>query len=186
MVDRKRYPSKNHARAGQAMAEFLVGLVGIMLLVVGLQQVALVSRGSFDAHINVRRLLAEQMTDPMSNYSGDYAFFPTTDPGLDDKKYTGDDVRVTGDDSFFTKREGYRYAVDYSTLSEYLDEYGCDDPYYHLSKRTLADLSKSFEMFYAVDQQPVVVVPLLRQVLGRDSLGLEQSGWMPAWDKVMQ
>lgn len=168
------------------MAELLVGLVGIMLLVVGLQQVALVSRGSFDAHINVRRLLAEQITDSRSNGTGEYDFFPTTDPGLDDKKYTGDDLRVAGDDRFFTQREGYRYAINYGSLGEYLDEYGRVDPYYHLSERTLADLSKSFEMFHAADQQPVVVVPLLRRVLGRDSLGLEQSGWMPAWDRVMQ
>ncbi len=167
------------------MAEFLVGLVGIMLLVVGLQQIAIVSNQSFKAHFNVRRLLAEQMVDPMADYTGEYGFFPTTDPGLDDKKYTADDFMVEGNDDFFKKRKGFRYAVDYYSLEVRLDEYGRADPYYHLSERGLANLSKSFEMFYAEDRQPVEVVPFLRRVLGRDIIEIEQSGWMPAWDKVM-
>lgn len=168
------------------MAEFLVGLVGLMLLVVGLQQVSLLSSGSLKAHFNVRRSLAVQIADPMADYSGDYAFFPTTTSGRDGKPYTADDSIVAGNDDFFTNRKGFRYAVDYYSLDEYLTEYGRNDPYYHLSERSFAKLSKSFEMFYAGDRQSIEVVPFLRRALGRDQVEIGQSGWMPAWDKVMQ
>ncbi len=185
-MERRQSISKHHARSGQAMAEFLVGLVSIMLLVVGLQQIALVSVASFRAYSNVRGSLAEQMADTHSDYTEGFVFATMTDPGADGKNYTGDDIVMVGTDDFFEKGKGFLHAVDYAMLRDYLWSYDREDPYYNLSDSDFSEMSKSFEMLYASDIQPVDVVPFLRRVLGRNMINIEQECWMPALDGLMK
>ncbi len=174
-MERRRPISKNRSRSGQAMAEFLVGLAGVMLLVVGLQQISILSARSFEAHSNVRKSLAEQMMDPMSDYTEGFVFATKTDPGRDGKNYTGDDRLVAGNSDFFEKGQGFLDKVNHDSLVGYLP----DNPYDALTESGLTDLSKSFEMLYAEDRKSVEVVPFLRRVLERGSVNLERHVWMP-------
>lgn len=185
-VDRRRPISNDRSRSGQAMAEFLVGLVSVMLLVVGLQQISLLSDRSFAAHFNVRKSLAEQMVAPAVAYPDGFVFATKTDPGPDGKNYTADDVVVVGNDDFFEKGQGFLHAVDYAVLNGYLWDYECDDPYYRLSDSAFSELSESFDMLYATDRQSVDVVPFLRRVLGRDTIDIQQEAWMPVLDGLMR
>ena len=168
------------------MAEFLVGLVGIMLLVVGLQQISILSTRSFEAHSKVRTLLAEQMMDPSADYTEGFVFATKTDPGPDGKNYTGDDRVVEGSADFFEKKQGFLPAVDYAELSGRLLEHGCPNPYHRLADSEFTDVSKSFEMLYAEDRGSVEVVPFLRRALGRGSVGIEQHAWMPELGGLME
>jgi hypothetical protein len=183
-VDRKR-PISFGSRSGQAMAEFLVGLVGILVLVVGLQQISMVSMKSFEAHNAARAQVAEQLADPSSEFSGDFLFVETVNAGVDEKVYTGDDEIVQGDDSFYTEGQGFLHAVDYAQMKGYLVDYDADDPYYRLSDSSFSILSESFAMHYGVDVQPVEVLPVLRRVIGRDSVNLERDLFMPSWRGLM-
>ena len=63
-VDRKR---RYGSREGQAMAEFLVGLVCIMLLVVGMQQISLLSQRGFQSMTRARHEMALQYVEPTFN-----------------------------------------------------------------------------------------------------------------------
>jgi hypothetical protein len=174
------------SRSGQAMSELLVGLVGILLLVVGLQQISLVSRASFETHVRVRANLAEQLADPGSDYTGEYIFVKTVDRGADQKIYTGDDRIIEGDDGFYTDGKGFLHMVDYGPLEGYLWDYDRESPYYRLSDSSFSELSESFTMHYAVGFQEVETVPFLRKVLGRDSIQLKREAWMPSWGGLME
>ncbi len=167
------------------MSELLIGLVGILFLVAGLQQIARVSGKSFTAYVNVRADLAEQLADPMSDYSGEYRFIETVTPGTDQKRYTGDDQIIEGDDEFFTQGNGFLERADYYTLSDSLSEYA-EDPYSRLDEASYATLSEAFTMHYAYDRQSVELVPLLRKALGRETIELEREAWMPSWRNLLE
>ncbi|MEA2068646.1 MAG: hypothetical protein U9P12_05545 [Verrucomicrobiota bacterium] len=177
------------SRSGQAMAEFLVGLVGIMLLVVGLQQASLVSRKSFKAYSAVREDVAMQLTESMERYSGEFLFADTVDAGNDRKNYTGDDRIVVGDNSFYTEGNGFLERVGYpgaDEIGDRLNEYDRIDPYSDLADTSDSDLSQKFRMHYAVDIQPVEILPFLRKVLGKDTVNLRREIFMPSWDGLME
>ena len=185
-VTRQDASSTLKSKQGQAMAELLVGLVAIMLLVVGLQQISIVSQKSFTAYSNARTQLAEQLADDsLESYSGDFIFVETVDAGPDQKNYTGDDRVVMGDDSFYTEGRGFLHAVDYAELNGRLDDYARVDPYYRLSDSSFSVLSKSFAMHYASDVQAVEILPFLRNALGRDTVNLQREIFMPSWKGLM-
>jgi hypothetical protein len=168
------------------MSEFLVGLVGIMLLVVGLQQISILSSKTFEAHTNSRRMLAEEIAaESFEKYSGDFIFVETVDSGADKKIYTADDNVIIGDDSFYTEGKGFFHMVDYAILKDYLWEYERLDPYYRLSDSSFSILAESFSMHYGVDTQEADILPFLRKVLGRDTVNLKHEIFMPAWKGLM-
>jgi len=173
-------------KSGQAMAEFLLGLVAIMLLMVGLQQVSIVSRKSFDAYVNSRGQVARMQIDPNSDYIEGFEFAETVDPGNDGKNYTGDDEVVVGDDSFYTEGRGFLHMVDYALLEGYLWDWEREDHYYKLSDSAFSSISESFSMFYGLDYQEVEVVPFLDKVVGRETILLERGVWMPWWGGLIQ
>ena len=186
MVEELPVGHRFHRKSGQAMAELLVGLVGIMLLIVGLQQISIVSRRSFETYVDVRTQLANQLADPSSDFSGEFIFVDTVEKGKDTKGYTGDDRIIQGDDSFYTEGQGFLDQVDYSVLEGYLWDYERENPYYRLSDSSFSILSESFSMHYGVSFSEVEMVPFLRKVLGRDTLHLKSEAWMPAWDGIME
>lgn len=178
-----------HSRSGQAMAEFLVGLVGIMFLIVGLQQIAILSEKSFEIHHKVRGDLAVQLTDSDDFIEG-FVYAMKTDAGADRKAYTGDDQIVVGTDDVYEGPFSVMYAVDYGGLNWYLSGYPHpshdNDPYARLKDNGDGEESEDFAMFYAEERVPVEVVPFFRRVLGRDSINLRQQVWMPALDGLME
>lgn len=176
---------KFHSKSGQAMAELLLGLVAILLLVVGLQQVSLLSRGTFEAYANAREQVAQLQIDPNSDYIEGFQFVERVDPGTDGKNYTGDDRMVVGDDGFYTDGQGFLDKVDYKQLEGYLWDWERPDHYYKLSDSSFSSISESFSMFRGMDVQEVEVVPFLDKVIGRETIVLKQEIWMPWWNGVM-
>ena len=188
-VGRRWHSFDTRSRSGQAMAEFLVGLVGIMLLVVGLQQIPLVSRKSFKAYSAAREDVAMQLTESMERYSGEFLFADTVDAGADRKNYTGDDRVVVGDNSFYTEGNGFLERVGYpgaGEIGDQLNDYERIDPYSDLADTSDSDLSQKFRMHYAVNVQPVEILPFLRKVLGKDTVNLQREVFMPSWDGLME
>jgi hypothetical protein len=179
-----------HSRSGQAMAEFLVGLVGIMLLIVGLQQISFVSDKNFKLHHKVRGDLAIQMTESGSDFIEGFVYATKPDLGADGQGYTGDDQIVAGNDDVYVGSFGVLYAIDYGWMSGYMADYLPasleNDPYGRLEDNGDGEESENFEMFYAEERTPVEVVPFFRKVLGRDSINLRQQFWMPALDGLME
>ncbi len=53
---------RRKSKSGQAMVEFLVGLVGVLLLVVGMYQIVVIVDRDFDSLIGSREEVAEQLT----------------------------------------------------------------------------------------------------------------------------
>ena len=168
------------------MAEFLLGLVAIMLLMVGLQQVSMVSNRSFKAYANSREVVARMQVDSNADYVEGFEFVERVDPGADGKNYTGDDQLVVGDDHFYTEGRGFLHMVDYALLEGYLWDYDRDDHYYKLSDSSFSVVSESFSMLYGADVQSAEIVPFLDKVLGRDSIDIKREIWMPSWNKLMQ
>ena len=169
------------------MAEFLVGLVCIMLVVVGLQQIDLLSRRGFEAMSNARHQLASDLMDPTFVKPYNYAFCAPPDSGVDTENYTADDRTRPGFDAFYQDMpDGYLEKVRDADIGDYLTDYDRDIPDYDLKYSTVRDTSERLQMFHGYDQQAVDVVPFLDRILGKDTLYIGREVWMTRLDRVMQ
>lgn len=166
------------------MAEFLVGLVAIMLLIVGLQQIAFLSDRGYAAMNNARRDMARQLMDPTFIDTFDFAFGEPTRAGVDEKNYTADDRRSFGNDRFYQESDGYLDKVTDGDLEGYLDSYDREVPHYDLEESDVYNTSVRFQMLHASDQQTVDVVPFLNRVLGRETILIGRDLVMPRLDRV--
>lgn len=175
-------------RAGQAMAEFLVGLVAIMLLVAGLQQIAFLSQRGYAAMNNARLKMAGHLMDP--SFAGDalsnFAFGDPTRPGSDRKNYTADDRRAYGNDTFYQVNDGYLEKVRDADIEGYFAAYDFYNPNNDLKQSDVYSRSTALEMFHTSDQQSVDVVPFLNRVLGRETILIGSDIVMPRLDRVME
>jgi hypothetical protein len=168
------------------MAEFLVGLVAIMLLVAGLQQIAFLSDRGYDAMNNARLNMARQLMDP--SFAGDalsnFEFGDPTRPGRDRKNYTADDRRAFGNDTFYQVNDGYREKVLDGDIEGYFASYDFYNPNNDLKQSDVYSRSTALEMFHASDQQIVDVVPFLNRALGRERILIARDLVMPRLDQI--
>jgi len=96
---------------GQAIVEFIVGLVAVLVLFAGLLQVASLTKTHTDTMVSARRLAAEQaMMDVDAPTSPDY--IAAWRIGADRKAYTRDDTFSPGDAGGFEDRIVDRAAQD--------------------------------------------------------------------------
>ena len=96
-------PGADDGRGGQALVEFMIGLVAVLVLFAGLLQVASLSRIHTDTMVEARRLAAEQaMLDVDTLTSPDYIH--DWQQGDDQKSYTRDDNFTTANPSDFDTR----------------------------------------------------------------------------------
>ncbi len=166
------------------MAEFLVGLVCIMLLVAGLQQIALLSDRGFKAMNNARHKMAEQQVYPVLRWS-EFNFSAPVTPGPDGRAYTADDDRPVGDDTFYQDYEGYLGMVYDDLIDNYLDSAGRIDSHIDLQySEGVFSSTAALDMNRAADQQAVEVVPFMDKVLGRDRILVGHDVWMPRWGGI--
>jgi hypothetical protein len=167
------------------MAEFLVGLVCIMLLVAGLQQIAFLSEKGFASFTNTRHAMALQYTeDPPSEWNI-FNFGAQSQPGVDAKNYTADDRRVNGNDRFYQDSDGYLNKLWSDEIDGYLITGGSDVVHNDLkfSEGTFSTTA-ALNMMYTADRQAVTVVPFLDKILGRDQIMIRTDLWMPRWDEI--
>ena len=168
------------------MAEFLVGLVAVMLLVAGLQQIAFLSDRGYAAMNNARRDMARQL---MSTTFADPYRFAFGDPprrGIDGKNYTADDRRSFDNDQFYQAGDGYLEKVHDPDIEGYFASYGIYNRNNDLKVSDVYSRSTALEMFHAADQQSVDVVPFLDRVLGRETILIGRDLVMPRLDRVKQ
>lgn len=166
------------------MAEFLVGLVCIMLLLAGIQQVAILSQQGFTAMHNARHSMARQLADTTFTDWYDFGFAGPTDPGPDGRAMTADDLLNEGDDSFYQDYGGYLEKVYDDLVSGYLTQYGGYSPHSDLRHSEVFSSSDALDTAYAADMQTVEVVPFLDKVLGRDRLYITRQLWLPRLDGI--
>ncbi len=173
------------SRSGQAMAEFLVGLVCIMLLVAGLQQIAFLSEKEFMSITNTRRAMALQYTDDPPNEWNTFNFGAQTQPGVDGKNYTGDDRRTNGNDNFYQDSDSYLNKLWSDEIDGYLMAGNLISVHNDLkfSEGTYSTTA-ALNMMYTADRQAVEVVPFLNKILGRDQIMIRNDLWMPRWDAI--
>ncbi len=168
------------------MAEFLVGLVAVMLLVAGLQQVAFLSDRGYDAMNQARRNMARHLMDPA--FAGDalsnFEFGDPTRPGIDGKNYTADDRRSDGNDRFYQGNDGYHGRVLDADIEGYFGAYDIYNPNNDLKESDVYSRSTALEMFHTSDQQMVDVVPFLNRVLGRETILIGRDVVMPRLDRI--
>ncbi|MDP6525870.1 MAG: pilus assembly protein [Kiritimatiellia bacterium] len=80
--------------SGQAMIEFVIGLVAVMVLLAGLLQIASLTKAETDTMIDARREAAEKaMSDP--SLLGTADFVGDVLVGGDESKYSADDIHTT-------------------------------------------------------------------------------------------
>jgi hypothetical protein len=183
---------RKKSREGQAMSEFLVGLVGIMFLVVGLLQYREMSMNSFEGHIRTREDLAKQMNDN-SSPQGNFIFSQGASVGADEKMYTGDDGIEATSQGFFNGADpkGFLSAVGYrdsdaeggTGLESYLSDYDSLDSLNRLGNSS--GLAESYDMLFSTDTVQIDVLPFLRRVLGRSTITIERKAWMPRTEGLM-
>ena len=168
------------------MAEFLVGLVAVMLLVAGLQQVAFLSDRGYAAMNNARHDMARQLMDPGFVDPYRFAFGDPARLGRDGKKYTADDRRAEGNDTFYQDSDGYLEKVLDADIEGYFGSYDFYNPHNDLKVSDVYSRSTALEMFHASDQQSVDVVPFLDRVLGRETILIGRDLVMPRLDRIKQ
>lgn len=166
------------------MAEFLVGLVAVMLLVAGLQQIAFLSERGFATMNNARRNMAQQLMNTTFVDGYLFAFGDPPRPGIDEKNYTADDRRAFDNDEFYQASDGYLAKVQDADIEGYFASYGIYNPNNDLKVTSVFSRSQALEMFHASDQQSVDVVPFLDRVLGRDTILIGRDLVMPRLDRV--
>lgn len=167
------------------MAEFLVGLVCIMLLVAGMHQVALLSKHGFETTTNTRYAMAWQYVEDPPLQWPLYNFSLPTRSGMDAKNYTADDRTAGGDDSFYQRRNGYLNRVYDDEVEGWLNRGGRISPHIDLKYSGGVYLTTSaLDMMYASDHQAVVAVPFMDKVLDQERILIGRDLWMPRWDAI--
>jgi len=168
------------------MAEFLVGLVCIMLLIVGMQQVSFLSQKGFKAMHDARRAMAWQYAEAPPADWWRFNFAVPTDAGTDAKSLTADDRRAGGDDSFYQEMDGYLDRIYDDEVERYLlGVAGRTSPHIDLKYSDgMYTTTTALDMMYAAGHETVDVVPFMDRVIGRERILIGRDLWMPRWDAI--
>lgn len=167
------------------MAEFLVGLVCIMLLLAGMQQVSILSQRGFTAMNNARYQMAKQLMDP-PNQALKFRFAMPAQAGPDGEYLTADDRTRVGDDVFFQSIHGYLNKVNDPGIGNQLGRNGLYNPDNDLKYSEVYSKSSALPMYHAADLEKVDWAPFLGYMLGHKdkSFLIERSLWMPGLDRI--
>ena len=155
--------TQNRSKNGQAMVEFLVGLVGILVLVLGLNQIANIVAYDFDNIFGVREniaddLLASSTTFAPASYDPSSSYLEL-DPNINENE---------GGRTYEWFQENYP-RNERTDQFEYLRNGG--DP---LGVMMGAQGGHTIE----------IESRLMQKVLGRSSILLTHEVWMPPWDDL--
>ena len=158
------------SRDGQAMVEFVVAMIVVVVLFASLIQLGLLGAAQTDL---MRRARHEAGLFAISSAQGSsvpaYTFGWLS--GDDDVKYSADDRRLYGDINDFEQR-----LVGCARPEDLHDEVG--DNMVSLVADYPEELLMSFERGYASEEIPLL--PVIRNlVYGADSIELECEVWLP-------
>jgi hypothetical protein len=153
---------QTRAKSGQAMVEFLIGLVGIIVLVLGLNQIAMIVSSDFESMLNARMDVAEDLIN-QSTTTADNSY----DPSVSYAELNLS-VNVNADGGYVRFQETYPQDQRNDGF-EFLRN--GNDPL-----NTMMGSEKGHAI--AIESR------LMRKVLGRSSIMLHHQIWMPPWDDL--
>ncbi|MBI3985638.1 MAG: pilus assembly protein [Lentisphaerae bacterium] len=165
-----------HFRSGQAMVEFCVALVVIMVLLAGMIQANRLLRTHSDAMIEARREAAQLAMGALPVISLDARTILDWSTGPDNKPYTADDVPLTSTNTAPQADALTQYAHP-SELALFL-------PLNPVSQLALAgDPIASFALVRGYAEETVPVLPALRNlVYAGDGIPVESEAYL-VWTK---
>lgn len=149
------------SKCGQAMVEFLIGLVGVMLLLLGLNQIAAIVYQDFITIYSAREEVADHLM--------------TLNPG-------------NGQDSVYdmaSLEEEFETAINPgSALSSQLGLYPSDRSnqfdFLWEERNPLQELSSSEK-----GSSIAISAPILQRITGRGALQINNAVYMPPWEDLM-
>ena len=150
-------------RSGQAMIEFLLGLVGIIFLMLGLHQMALIVHEDFDSLIGSRQEVAEIV----ARSGGGSASFPDSGVYRPAGQFYG---TLLGNILY---QEGYIQTLEAFQRSDRNDGF---EPV------TADPLSRMIGVRGGSNIE--VESSLMRKLIG-DSIRIDNQVWMPPWDDLL-
>ena len=159
-------------RSGQAMVEFVIAIVGVLVVAAGILLLAELHRADTDTAVEAT---AEAIDDSMGSAIAS-SFTPVDDwrEGRDAMRHTKDDRPGSGSFSGVRARVARRTAPggDWSGLARYDDIRQFSDG---------AMDSATFRFHRGASQQTVEPLPVLRRLLGLpDAMTLRNETWMPS------
>lgn len=144
------------------MVEFLVGLLGILVLVLALSQIATIVNHDMDSILNARMDVAEDLLNSSSSRPN-----PTYDPAASYAELN-QNINVNADGAY----AGFR--ADYPQTAR-------DDGFQYLRSGTdPLDTMMGSQKGHSVQ----VESKLMQDVFGRSSISLRHEVWMPPWDDL--
>jgi len=150
-------------RSGQAMVEFMVGLVGILFLMVGLFQITRITVEDFETILDAREEVADLLVNSSAagDYGGSQRYLPSTD--------------------FYPQLFG---NIRHDTICEYMAEYNSPEEidgfsFFHSSDDPLANMAG------VQKTSRINVESLMTRLLGKNTITIQNAVWMPVWDDLM-
>lgn len=161
------------ARGGQAMIEFLVGLVAVLVLIAGLLQVAELTMKHTDAMVEARLDAGETALSglfPLSNPD----YIESWNEGPDQIRYTTDDASSRGGSSEFTDSIANRAAADDAGWA-IINAAGGNIPVLHEHP----DPVSFFGLVKAESEDTVSLIPAIRELVYRaETIRIRSEVWM--------
>lgn len=182
--------------SGQAMVEFLLGLVGIAVLVAMLSQINLISAGD-PLHgvlghtrmvVELRNEMAKQLAEN-SNSSFEAGYLSNWQSGSDGYVNTADDMPVSGNaSSFLNTMDSALSIVDRPGLEEMLTRYGqgfSENSLLLFSGGSSGQMGESFGIFRVENQTSISnELAVQRLVIGSEFLLLKHEIYMPQINEI--
>lgn len=154
--------SNGASKNGQAMIEFLLGLVAIMMLLLGVNLIATIVYYDFTTIYSAREDVADRLIARSAATSGGSSAY-----------------------DFGTLDEQFQVALDSDALKGQLDEYPADREnqfdFVWGESNPLQDMVGSER-----GSSSPITSPLMQKVLGRSSITINNAVYMPPWEDLLE
>lgn len=177
-MDSIAHRSNTRNRSGQAIVEFIVGLVAVLALLAGILQVASLTKTHTDTIIEARRRAAELAMSDLprgTDIHSNPEWLRTWRIGPDGRPHTRDDVPVPGNPDEFRSIVVQRAAPseDWNLMHEIPNNrlvrlHGAHDP------------GNLFGLVRGHDSQSVPLIPAARHLFyNAESIDVQAEAWIP-------
>lgn len=166
------------------MIEFLIGLVGVAVLISMLVQISVISYEHTAMVIEARNEMASTLASgAFPSYDADY--LSGWDAGADNKNYTQDDSPELGNAGGFT--DGMATAMDLSSLQARLESPFPGDQYLTFNDSTAGGVSEAFGIFRVNKRTDAIeILPAVRRLVADiEMLVIEHEIYMPSTGNLM-
>jgi hypothetical protein len=173
------------ACAGQAMIEFLLGLVGIAVLVAMLVQINAISLVHTPMVISTRNQMASMLAGNPADSSGS-AYLSGWESGPDGFRYTPDDSSAAGDSGSFIN--GMESATHRDELLQVLQARGfAESDFSRFGSGAAGNVTESFGMFSHGQTDSIDFALIVQKlVTGWDTLQFRHDIYMPRINSLME